>query len=103
MADLRAHFLLQMHIQACKIEQIVYDKVVGEMQYSIAEKFENGTFEKPIFKVDEFYKGGFSAMQKRFGAALAPYHGAYKEYAVRTENQPLHIASEIMRDYVQIV
>jgi len=71
--------------------------------YPIAEKFKDGTYIKPICKNSEFFKGGFLAMQKRFGVVVSPFRGAFNEYKKRADGEPLHIASEIMRDYIQLV
>ena len=73
------------------------------MVYPIAEKFENGTYVKPVCKNSDFFVGGFFAIQKRFGVVVSPFRGAFNEYKKRVEGKPQYIAIETMRDYIQLV
>ena len=73
------------------------------VEYPIAEKFKDGTYMKPVCKNTEFFIGGFHVVKKRFYVAVSKYRGARIEYDKRTEDKPLHIAYEIMRDYIDLV
>ena len=68
----------------------------------IADKFENGTFVKPIVKETEFFVGGFYAMLKRLRVALRPFRGAWEEYEKRTQDMVMVGAIGTMWEYVQL-
>ena len=75
---------------------------VVTLQHPIAERFKNGEMAKPTFKKEEFYIGGFFAMEKRVKSALSPFPGAYKEFSSRTEDMEYAAAVAVMRDYVSV-
>jgi len=66
----------------------------------IAEKFNNGTYKKPLVQRGEFFKGGVFQMQKRLQRALHPFPGAYDEFVRRTEDLSQAEIINTMWDYV---
>lgn len=76
---------------------------VNTVKDPVAQKFANNEYVKPIFKKEEFYKGGFFAMKKRLQSALITFPNAYLEFERRTDELPIADSIAIMRDYIQVV
>jgi len=72
------------------------------MEYPIASMFANGTYEKPMIKKTEFFKGGIFALERRFHRAVAPFVGAYEEFQMRTKGMANHNIIGVMWDYVAL-
>jgi len=72
------------------------------MTYPIAEKFQDGTYIKPIVLKNEFYKGGMLAMERRLRSAMVPFRGAYEEWKGRVDGKPNWEFVGIMWDYVAL-
>ena len=79
---------------------MLFQSLIHPKLHPIAYKFNIGELEKPTVRKQEFFRGGFFAMEKNLKTALKPYHGAFAEYSSRTEDLPLSNAIGIMWDYV---
>lgn len=72
------------------------------MEYPIAQKFKNGEYKKPVLSKDVFYKGGITAMVKKFKSAVIPFDGTYSEFVKRTEDCATADVVYTMWDYIRV-
>jgi hypothetical protein len=73
-----------------------------EMSYPTAEGFRTGKIKKPVYKKEEFYKGGFHEMGKRVKNSLKAFPGAYDEFLLRSEGMEYSDIVGLMWEYITL-